>query len=765
MLFPLVAFIIGAFANTVLAGIVLRRNSQSATHRLFAALSIALIFWATVNYISFSTTNYTLALWSIRLVMASAILQSVIYALLMHTFPRSTFAIATWGTALVTVAIIAGIAITLSPFLYPSIEFQQNRPPQPTRGWGMGIIFLPIVLGSLLWGLRMLIKKNIQARGIERLQQRYLLVGLLLTFGLFIVLLYFANIKKDTRLVPYAPLFTLPFVSMTAYAIVRYRLMDIRAVIFRALGFAALSGSFFIAYGLLVYALTEYLGRLDLSPLQHAVLAIAAIALAVPSYHYFRRTLQKVTDRFLFQNRVDYRRSLVELGEALARTIEINEVTTTILNALKNIVRCRKAAILLQTGPGNGMFVPSAHFGMERFNVTIPRNNELIKHLQHAASGPLVRDELAVLKERETSTLHIKELETIEHNLDWLDASIVIPLFVNRQLTGILLVGDKLSGQPYLQDDIEFLAGLAPQAATALENARLYEESRQFGKKLQEEVERATHDLAMANEQLKKLDRAKSEFLSIASHQMYTPLTALRGYLSMMQEGDYGRIPEKQQPVISKLGQSAVRLIDLIRNLLDVSRIESGRLELNLELVDLTGLAQELVGELLPNAKEKKMRLVLDKPAAKTRSVIADRQRIRQVILNFIDNAIKYTRAGSIQVAVNEEGDNVLCSVSDTGRGMTREEIGMLFIKFSRLGANQHTRPEGTGLGLYFAKQIALEHHGDVTAESKGHGKGSTFSLRLPAADTPRSLKLGEKMTVAIKAAESNRKEKASPAV
>ena len=107
------------------------------------------------------------------------------------------------------------------------------------------------------------------------------------------------------------------------------------------------------------------------------------------------------------------------------------------------------------------------------------------------------------------------------------------------------------------------------------------------------EIKRATHELAQANRQLKDLDKAKSEFLSIASHQLYTPLTALRGYLSMLMEGDYGESPPKQKPIINILEKSATRLIELIKNLLDISRIESGRLELNLQSVDLAEIANE----------------------------------------------------------------------------------------------------------------------------------------------------------------------------
>ena len=190
-----------------------------------------------------------------------------------------------------------------------------------------------------------------------------------------------------------------------------------------------------------------------------------------------------------------------------------------------------------------------------------------------------------------------------------------------------------MPGEPYLQEDITFLSSFSPQAAVALENARLYKESLEFGRKLELEVERATHELALANDQLRDLDKAKSEFLSIASHQLYTPLTALRGYLSMIKEGDFGRVPPKQRPVYDILEKSAARLITLIRELLDISRIESGRLELNLESIDLAEMTATLIRDIMPNAINKDLDLIFDRPTEKLPRIGGDRQRLRQVVL------------------------------------------------------------------------------------------------------------------------------------
>lgn len=229
----------------------------------------------------------------------------------------------------------------------------------------------------------------------------------------------------------------------------------------------------------------------------------------------------------------------------------------------------------------------------------------------------------------------------------------------------------------------------------------------------------------------------------------------------MFMEGDFGQVTEKQQEVLDILNKSAVHLIELIKGLLDISRIESGRLELKLELIDLGEITRQLVQDLLPNAMEKKLELEFHEPQVPIH-VVADQERLRQVMLNFIDNAIKYTDKGRVDVYLKPQGDAVLFSVVDTGKGITNDDIMRLFTKFTRVGGAAKYHTQGTGLGLYVAKQIVKEHHGEVQVTSPGLGRGSTFSVELPLEGSVGSLKVGEKATVEIKAAEVTGNGKAS---
>ena len=239
-------------------------------------------------------------------------------------------------------------------------------------------------------------------------------------------------------------------------------------------------------------------------------------------------------------------------------------------------------------------------------------------------------------------------------------------------------------------------------------------------------------ELQKAYEELKRLDKAKSEFISIASHQLRTPLTAIKGYISMIIEGSYGKMSEKTKEPMENVYKSNERLIKLVNDLLSISRIESGRMEINLEKFSLEDIISSVVNELKIEAEKKGLKLIWEKPAEPLPKISADRDKIRQVILNVVDNGIRYTRRGEIAIKSRVGEGSLLIEVSDTGAGLTKEEISYLFESFSRGKAGTRFWSEGVGLGLYVAKKFIELHNGKIWAESKGKGKGSTFYIELP---------------------------------
>lgn len=267
-----------------------------------------------------------------------------------------------------------------------------------------------------------------------------------------------------------------------------------------------------------------------------------------------------------------------------------------------------------------------------------------------------------------------------------------------------------------------------------------------------EQLQLMADSLAIANDQLRKLDNAKTEFISIASHQLRTPITAIRGFASLVLEGSYGELVEGVQGALEKIYISSERLVALIEDLLNVSRIESGRMTFAFEKADIKKLFSELYDNFLLISKTKKFYFDLKLPDQPLPEIVMDYSKIRELVSNFIDNALKYTEKGGVTVRAeimdsgvvidengfvifgkkSEFGKVIRITVSDTGIGIPKEEIPYLFKKFSRGKDVSRLHVGGTGLGLYVGKAIAQAHNGQVWVESDGAGKGSRFIIEIP---------------------------------
>ncbi|MDP2838090.1 MAG: HAMP domain-containing sensor histidine kinase [Candidatus Moranbacteria bacterium] len=250
--------------------------------------------------------------------------------------------------------------------------------------------------------------------------------------------------------------------------------------------------------------------------------------------------------------------------------------------------------------------------------------------------------------------------------------------------------------------------------------------------KRKEEMQELSKRLATANQELRRLDAAKSEFISIASHQLRTPLTAIRGYVSLVLEGAYGKVTPTLQDVLNKVYTVNNRMSQLVEDLLSISRIESGRVQYNFAPIQLEPLVAEIVDMLSLMAKEKKLFLKIKLPKKSLPKLSLDVNKIREVISNLIDNAIKYTKEGGVLVSVEAVERCAIVKVKDTGIGVDMKSSERLFQKFTRSSETMKLDVSGTGLGLYVGKTFVEAHGGLLSVESEGPGKGACFIIKFP---------------------------------
>ncbi len=255
-------------------------------------------------------------------------------------------------------------------------------------------------------------------------------------------------------------------------------------------------------------------------------------------------------------------------------------------------------------------------------------------------------------------------------------------------------------------------------------------ELKQINQEMEQRIARRTTELTVANNKLKELDQLKSMFIASMSHELRTPLNSIIGFTGMTLQGLSGDLNHEQKDNLSRVYKSAKHLLALISDVIDISKIEAGRVESLLEKVSLKEIVEEAVASVEPQMKEKGLALEVDILADV--QLTTDRKRLLQCLLNFLSNAVKFTESGKVGVISKELDGFVEVAVSDTGIGIAEKQIPKLFEAFERLDSHLRVKAGGTGLGLYLTKKLVTDIlHGDVSVQSR-EGQGSIFSLRVP---------------------------------
>ncbi len=317
----------------------------------------------------------------------------------------------------------------------------------------------------------------------------------------------------------------------------------------------------------------------------------------------------------------------------------------------------------------------------------------------------------------EVFTPHIEKGQTDQlSQLLGVDTSYVYPLTIREDVIGamVICVEELKKSLPYYK--IDLIDRIPGTMAIAIDNALLYQ------------------NIQKANVHLRQLDKLKTEFVSIASHELRTPMTVIKSYIWMLLNGSGGPVSDKQKTYLERIFFSVQRLLDLVNNMLNISRIEAGKLFILPAPIDMKEITSSVITEMTARAQEVGVSLFYY-PPHETLMVNADGEKLKEVLINLIGNSLKFTKeGGSITVSSHNTEEGIVTRVKDTGCGIKEEDIPKLFQKFNMVGDSNLTKNvgQGTGLGLYLSKSLVELHGGRIWVESEGENRGSTFSFILP---------------------------------
>lgn len=502
-----------------------------------------------------------------------------------------------------------------------------------------------------------------------------------------------------------------------AYTIITKHVMDFRLV-FRKTTIRLAS----FAVMLLVVFTFEFLFY-TLFPEQDSWFDIFLIVSMIALYPSLKHKFNHFANRYFSTSFYNPAEILAQLSERFSTTLNVDAIYDLIAGTATTAFRTTSIA-LFNYDEANDIMVAFSSFGFREEMGDINLNPALKKYFFNK-NLPIIIDECQV-----DNALAKKFLKKIQVA----DVEILVPLTAGNKIVGAVYLGRKITDDIYNDDDLKFLNAVCSQAAMALVNAKLYQEVSSFNRTLEAKVAKQTKDIRAKNEHLEKLLALRSEFLDIASHQLRTPVSVIRGVLSMIEEGSIPK--DKEKYFLRGAIEKSTKLGEIINDLLRASEMDSDKFILKIVPVDLNVVFKKIIEDKTRSALIREIDLKFDLPQPLLPQVLGDERYIEHAIVNLINNSLQYTKAGYVKVSTEITSSHLIIRVEDTGIGIPANDVPNLFGKFRRGGNAVEAYADGSGLGLFIIKKIIDAIPGaSVKVEKTELGKGTTMALELPLAD------------------------------
>ncbi len=716
-----IVYIIILMVIIPLMAVVYLKNPKGQVNHYFVLFSVSALFWQSSILLDGSNHDRLTAHYRLLFV---AVFWMVYFLLqfLAHVSHKRLSRIEHWF--FLGVVAVFGAAALFSDLVIEGVSAYESATgitTEPLQGkfyWlGIAVISIMSFWAALLLRQRLHRPSSIANRTQLQIIYYSLIVAIMFAMTTFVLL---PEVFGVSLLSNYTPFSSLLVILALAYVILRHSFLDIRLVVTRTLAYVLSIAAVSIIFFVLASVALPFIYNQDIDISSQVPFLLLALFLAV-AFQPLKKYFDRATDQLFYQENYDTQEQIDRLGELVVSEYEIDKLVSSALDLISQSLRPTTGKIILLDGRGE--------FYDEYRLASSPKIASA-----KAVEQMSVMDEIVLVLDEydEYSDLPPRKHKLVKA-LQKHGVSLAVKFNTKDEIVGYMLLGPKLSGGVYNSKDAQFSSTAAKELAIAIQNARRFDQIQRFNDTLKLEVERATAEIRKSNKKLLELDQAKDEFITMASHQLRTPLTSVKGYVSMVMEGDAGKITAKQRKLLSSAFTSSQRMVYLIGDLLNVSRLQTGKFVIEPTPVDLTEIVANEIQQLSETAKNRKIKLKFNK-LKDFPIVMLDENKIRQVIMNFIDNAIYYTpNGGTIILKVAANSKKIDFTVTDDGIGVPKQEQQKLFNKFYRAANARKARPDGTGLGLFMAKKVVVDQGGSIVFNSK-EGKGSTFGFTFPYA-------------------------------
>lgn len=704
--------------NVALGILVGVRNWRHQLNIVFMAMIVALSLWIVgIGGFGLAGSDAQAHGWA-RVYYVAPLLLALMLAYTSYLFPdRSKLP---WSLVLSagipTLLMVGMLSVNPGFIIQEVIRTESNR--EVVVNQGNYFVYATVVVILFTFALATLFLRTRKLTGIYREQSRLFFYS---TAIVSVIGIWFDMVLPhwlgNYQLIWVGPLAISFFITVNVFNIIRHKMFDLRLAIVRSLGYGLALIAVALLYSILVFGIINRSFDLQLSVGAQLLLLLSMTAFAL-SFQWIKVFLSKTTNALFFRDAYDAQELFNQLNKVLISSIDMRQLMTHSATIIDNTLKVEYALICLRGENGYRLFAS------KNTKVDAGIISRLHKETKDIEDGVLIADFA-----NDTTQASIKELMVVS------DIAAMAKLIKIKngaqEIIGSLILGNKRSGNSFTNQDKKTLEVLADELVIAIQNVLQYEEIQQFNETLQHKIDDATRDLRRANEKLKALDETKDEFISMASHQLRTPLTSVKGYLSMVLEGDAGKLKPQQEELLRQAFISSQRMVYLISDLLNVSRLRTGKFIIEAAPTDLAEVVAGEIDQLVETAKSRGLKLIYDRPADFP-LLNLDETKIRQVIMNFVDNAIYYTpKGGEVRVVLEAKPASVELRVIDNGIGVPKHKQHQLFSKFYRADNARRMRPDGTGLGLFMAKKVIIAQGGAILFNS-AEGKGSTFGFTFP---------------------------------